>query len=177
MNEKQATAILMGNLKGAKNKPTDLVQISEACNLLITKWGISEAARFFKVSAYMLRQIAKIESLDPHTKKYVQKHKLGIEKAYQLWRVDEAKRRELLPPVRNLSTADIRNLVYIILSEPAKPVSECKEIFDEKYSRKTTIMVLQLPPDLANRLLCISREKKTKPNQYVMGLIERDCNG
>ena len=125
----------------------------------------------------MLRQIAKIESLDPRTKKYVQKHKLGIEKVHQLWRVDEAKRRELLPLTRSLSTADVRNLVYIILSEPTKLVSECKEIFDEKYSRKTTMMVLRLPPDLANRLLHISREKETKPNQYVMSLIERDCNG
>ena len=81
MNEKQATAILMGNLKGSKNKPTNLVEISNACNLLVKNWGIKEVSRFFGVSQYMLRQIEKINHLDTDTKKFIQKHHMGIEKS------------------------------------------------------------------------------------------------
>lgn len=175
MNEKQATAILMGNLKGVKNKPTSLVKISDACNLLIKKWGIKEVSRFFGISQYMLRQIEKISQLDADSKKYVQKHNLGIEKSYHLWRLDESKRKEVLPFVRNLSSEDVRNLVYLIRHEPNKSVKECMKIFEEKYSKETTIMVLALPTDLSKRLQKISQKKKMKSVQYVRKLIEVAC--
>ena len=175
MNEKQATAILMGNLKGVKNKPTSLTKVSDACNLLIKKWGVKEVSRFFDVFQYMLRQIEKISQLDTDTKKYVQKNKLGIEKSYHLWRLDESKRKEVLPLIRNLSSYDVRNLVYIIRHEPNKSVKECMKIFEEKYSNETTVMVLALSTDLSKRLQKISQEKKMKPVQYVRKLIEVAC--
>ena len=175
MNEKHAVAVLMGNLKGAKNKSADLIEISDACNLLIKKWGIMEVSRYFDVSKYMLRQIEKITLLDSATKKYIQEHRLGIEKAYQLWRVDESRRPELRHMVRNLNTADVKNLAYLIRHEPTKSIHECKKIFDEKYSRETTVMVLALPPDLANRLKQIAGEKRMKATAYVTKLIEREC--
>ncbi len=175
MNEKQATAILMGNLKGSKNKPTDLAIVSSACDFLIKKWGITETAKFFKVSEYMLRQIEKIIQLDSVTKKYVKKHKLGIEKAYQLWRIDESKRIELLPFIKNLTTKDVRNLIYIIRNDSSKSIKECKKIFDNEYSKETTILALALPPDLVNGITQISKKKKMKPVQYVMKLIEGAC--
>jgi len=84
LNERQATAILMGNLKGTKNKPADLIKLSNACQFMIKKWGIKEVSIFFGVSEYMLRQIEKINHLDSATKKFIQKNKLGIEKSYQL---------------------------------------------------------------------------------------------
>lgn len=176
MNEKQATAILMGNLGGSKNKPTDLVTISHACNFLIKRWGIKETSSFFGKSEYMLRQIEKIQQLDSVTKKYVQKHKLGIEKAYHLWRIEESKRAELLPLIKNLTTGDIRNLIYIIRHEPLKSIKECKEIFDKNYSKETTILALSLPSDLVHCLTRISKKKEMRPNQYVMKLIEGACN-
>ena len=176
MNEKQATAILMGNLGGSKNKPTDLITISNACNFLIKKWGIKETSNFFGKSEYMLRQIEKIQHLDSTTKKYVQKHKLGIEKAYHLWRIEESQRIELLPLIRNLTTDDIRNLIYIILHEPSKSIKECKEVFDKNYSKETTILALALPPNLLNCITRISKKKRMKPNQYVMKLIEGVCD-
>lgn len=165
----------MGNLKGVKNKPTNLVEISNACNLLVKNWGIKEVSRFFDVSEYMLRQIEKISHLDTDTKKFIQKHHLGIEKSYHLWRLDEAKRKEVLPFVRNLSSDDVRNLVYLMIHEPKKSVKESMKIFEEKYAKESTVMVLALPTDLANRLQTISREKKMKPTQYVKKLIEVAC--
>ena len=176
MNEKQATAILMGNLKGAKNKPTNLLQVSEACTFLLKKWGIKEVSRYFSISEYMLRQIEKIILLDSDTKKYVRQNELGIEKAYQLWRIDPSKRKELLPMIKNLSTSDIRNLIYVMKNDPTKSVKKAKELFDEKYAKKTTMMVLAIPTDLINRLNKISKKEKTSPTQYVMKLIEVACH-
>jgi len=176
LNEKQATAILMGNLKGVKNKPTNLIEISSACNLLVKNWGIKEVSRFFDVSQYMIRQIEKIDQLDSETKKFVQKHHLGIEKSYHLWRLDESKRKEILSLVRNLNSEDVRNLIYLIIHEPNKSVQECMKIFEEKYSKETIMMVLALPTDLSKKLQSISRKKKMKPVQYVKKLIEVACN-
>ncbi len=172
MNEKQAVAILMGNLKGSKNKPTNLLRFSNACDLLIKKWGIKEVARHFDTSQYMLRQIEKIKKLDPDTKKYIRMHELGIEKSYHLWRLDEKKRSEILPYIKNLSSDDVRNLVYLIRHDPSKSVKECMKIFEEKYAKKATVMVLALPTDVSNRLKRISKEKKMKPVEYVRHLIE-----
>ena len=166
----------MGNLKGAKNKPTNLLQVSEACALLIKKWGIKEVSRYFDTTEYMLRQIEKIILLDSDTKKYVRQNGLGIEKAYQLWRIDPPKRKELLPMIENLSTSDIRNLIYIIKNDPTTSVKKAKEIFDKKYAKKTTIMALAIPTDLVNRLNKISKKEKTSPTQYVMKLIEVACH-
>lgn len=176
MNEKQATAILMGNLKGVKNKPTDLIKVSQACNILITEWGIKEVSQYFNVSQYMLRQIEKIHLLDPDTKNYVRKHKLGIEKAYQLWRIDESKRKDLLPLIKNLATTDVRSLIYLIKNDPTKSVEECKKLFDKKFAREMVVMALALPTDLANRLNRTSKKKKMRPTQYVMKLIEGNCH-
>lgn len=176
MNEKQAVAIVMGNLKGSKNKPTGLIRFSDACNLLIKKWGIKEVARYFDASEYMLRQIEKIKKLDPDTKRYIQKNNLGIEKSYHLWRFDEEKRNELLPHMKDLSSIDVRNVVYLIRNNPSKSVKECMKIFEEKYAKKTTVMVLSLPTDTSNRLKAISKKKKMKPADYVKQLIEEATN-
>ena len=175
LNEKQAVSMLMSNLKNVRHKTVNLIEFSDACNLLIQKWGIKEVSRYFNVSQYMLRQIEKITRLDFATKKYVQKHGLGIEKSYQLWRIDESRRQELLPLIRNLTAADVKNLAYIIRHEPTKSTQECKKIFDEKYVRETTVLVLALPPDLASRLNQITRQKKMKVTTYVTKLIEREC--
>ena len=40
MNEKQAIAILMRNLKGSKNKPDDLILVSESVRYLKKKLGL-----------------------------------------------------------------------------------------------------------------------------------------
>lgn len=176
MNVKQATAILMGNLKGPKNKPTNLIELSLACEVLIKEWGIKEVARYFDTSQYMIRQIEKINQLDSDTKKYIKKEKLGIEKSYHLWRLNKSKRQEVLPLIKNLTSSDVRNLVYVIIHEPTKSIKECKKIFDSKYTKETTIMALSLPPDLRNRLTQISKKKNLNPVQFVKNLIEVACH-
>ena len=63
MNEEDATAIMMGNLKGAKNKPSNLLEFGEACRFWIEKKGVKKTSERFKVSQYMIRQIDKINEI------------------------------------------------------------------------------------------------------------------
>ena len=63
MKEEKAVAIMMGNLKGPKNKPSDLVEFAEACRTLKKLWGFVEMSKHFRTSQYMLRQIDKINEL------------------------------------------------------------------------------------------------------------------
>src|SRR2546422_8506572 len=98
---KTATLILLRSLKGRKNKPHNLVEVAEACRTLRDDkdWGWKEMSRFFKVSVYMLRQIDRINDLNPTAKKLVRRGKIKIEQAYQLSRLTGSRQDEAAPEV------------------------------------------------------------------------------
>lgn len=171
MNEEKAIAILMANLKGSKKKQSNLLEIARACRLLNRLWGLKEMSNFFHVSEYMLRQIDKINDLDAETRTLVKKRRLGIDASYQLWRLDEKRRKEATKTIRQSTTEEIRAFVNLLHKYPKKSVDECKKEFDKNRDQNIKLLVLPLESKVFKQLKEIADKKGVTVHDFVIKLI------
>ena len=178
MNEENAVAIMMGNLKGSKNKPSNLLEFGEACGFLIDKWGVKEMSRYFKVSGYMLRQIDKVNELkNKKLQKLVKEGKLGIEASYQLWRIKEPKRSQVADIVKDMNTDDIRRFVYFIVKNPQLTISECKKLFEQEKPEEIKLLVIPLDSKTFETLQKKADRSHLKIHDYVTKLLRKKAIG
>lgn len=169
---------MMANLKGSKNKPSNLLDFAEACRLLINKWGIKEMSKYFRTSEYMLRQIDKINDLkNPKLKKLIQDGKLGIEASYQLWRLNESKRLEVIEIIEKMTTKEIREFVYFLHKNPDMSIFECKKLFDKTQPEKIRILALPLDSQTYESLKESADKSKLKIHDYALKILERHLYG
>lgn len=173
MNEEKAAAIMMANLKGSKNKPTNLVEFAEACRFLINKWGLKEMSRYFRVSEYMLRQIDKINELGPKLKKLTSTRKLGIEASYQLSRIEEPKRSQVANIIMDMTTYDIRRFVYFIVKNPTMSITQCKRLFEKEKPEKVRLLVLPLDSNTYNHLQKLADHSKHTIHDYALKILKK----
>lgn len=176
MKEEKAVAIMMANIKGSKNKPSSLLEFAEACRTLLKheKWGIKEMAKYFDVSEYMLRQIDKINELSPNVRKIVNDRKLGIEAAYQLWRLKEPKRTEVAKIIQGMTTDEIRSFVHFVHTKPHLDISECFRLFKETQPEKIRILALPLDEETFDKLKQSANKSKLKIHDYALKLLKRN---
>jgi hypothetical protein len=174
MNEEDAVAIMMGNLKGRKNKPSNLLVFAEACRFLIDKWGIKEMSKFFRVSEYMLRQIDKINEIkNPKLRKLIKDGTLGIEASYHLWRIKEPKRSQVANIIKDMNSNDIRRFVYFVVKNPTLALSECKKLFEKEKPEETKLLILPLDSGTYEVLQKEANRSNLKIHDYVLKILRR----
>ena len=177
MNEEKAVAIMMANLKGSKNKPSNLLEFAEACRFLISKWGIKEMSRHFRVSGYMLRQIDKINELkSQNLQKLVKEGELGIEASYQLSRIKEPKRTQVANIIKDMNTDDIRRFVYVIVKNPKLSISACKKLFEKEKPEEIKLFVLPLDTKIYDILEKEANRSHQKIHNYVLKILRKHTN-
>lgn len=176
MNEEKAVALMLMNLKKAKS--SNLLDFAKACRFLKIKWGFKEMSNFFKTSQYMLRQIDKINELDPELQSLVKKGILKIESSYQLWRQPEEKRKEISKIIQNMSSSEIREFINF-LNETPKDVSvkDCKKIFDKTKNQKVNLVIIPFPNDLFRLLKKHSQKSGKTIHDFIYQIIEENLNG
>jgi len=178
MNEEEAVAIMMGNLKGSKNKPSNLLEFAEACGFLKNSWGIKKMSKHFRVSEYMLRQIDKINELKKKKlRKLVKEGKLGIDSSYQLWRIKEPKRSQVADTVKDMNSDDVRRFVYFIVKNPQLSISECKKLVEKEKPEEIKLLVLPLDSKTFDTLQKKANRSHLKIHDYVGKLLEKNVNG
>jgi len=172
LNEQKAVAIMMGNLKGPKNKPSNLLEFAEACKFLKNKWGFSEMSRYFKTSQYMLRQIDKINELNPKLRNMIKNEKLGIEASYQLWRIKEPMRTKVADIIQDMTTEQIRTFVYMIKKNPTASLENIKKMF-QKEEGKIRMLVLPLDEETFDKLSKSASKSKESIHNYALQLLQK----
>lgn len=177
MKEEKAVAIMMGNLKGSKNKITNLTEFAKACRKLKNDWGFPEMSRHFRVSQYMLRQIDKINELSPKLQKFVEDENLGIEAAYQLWRIDEPKRTQVAEVIKGMNTDDIRSFIYILKKNDKLSVSDAKKLFEKSQPEKIKLLVLPLDTQTYDALEKSASKSKLTIHNYALKTLQRNLFG
>ena len=175
MNEENATAIMMGNLKGSKNKPSNLLEFGEACRFWTKKKGVKWTSNRFKSSQYMIRQIDKINDINnPKLRKMIKEGKLGIEASYQLWRIKEPKRSQVAKIVKDMTTDEIRRFVYFIVKNPSLSIDECKKMLEHENPKELTLLVLPLDSNTYKNLEKEAKRHKLKIHDYVLKLLVKE---
>ena len=179
MKEETAVAIMMGNLKGSKNKPSNLLEFAEACKTLKTKWGIKEMSRYFHVSGYMLRQIDKINDIidNPKIKKLIKNRELGIDASYQLSRIKEPKRTQVANVIKDMRSDDIRRFVYFIVKNPTLSITECKKLLEKEKPEKIKLLVIPLDSKTYNSVEKKAKRSHLKIHDYVLKILGEKVNG
>ena len=177
LNEEKAIAILLANLKGPKTKPSKISELATACRTLknSTDWGFEKMSEFFKVSRAMLREIDKINELEPEYKKLADERKIGIEAAYQLTRIDKSKRHEVAKLFQSMNTVEIRNLVFYMINSPTMSVTEAKRRSDNLNAPIVNILALPISNALRVKMEENARRKKQSLHEYAVGILEKYC--
>ena len=181
MNEEEAVAIMMASLKGAKNKPVNLLKFAQACRFLSLheKWGFKEMAKYFSASEYMLRQIDKINDVAKESNKIKQLIKngdLGIEACYQLSRIDEPKRSQTAKMLKDMNTDEIRRFVYFIVHNPKLSLEECKKLFEKEKPERVELLVIPLDGQTFDNLKKSANRSKLKVHDYALKVLKEKVN-
>jgi|APSaa5957512535_1039671.scaffolds.fasta_scaffold21451_2 hypothetical protein len=174
MNEDKAIAILMANLKGAKKKPSNLLEFSEACGVLREKWGFKKMSEFFHVSQYMLRQIDKINELDKNLKNLVKNGDLGIEGSYHLWRLSPNNRTKAAKILSELNSEEIRVFMNIARKNKEKSIEIWKKEFEQIRNEKIQMIILPVEPELYKKLEKNAKKTKSTVHDYALKIIKKN---
>ena len=174
MNVEKAIAIMLANLKGPKNKPSKISEFAAACRLLKHSdgWGFAKMTEFFNVSGTMLREIDRLNELRPEFKKLADERKLGIGAAYQLTRIDESKQHEAARLFQDMTTAEIRNMVFYLTNNRNISVAEAKEMADRLKTPVVNILALPISDELKTRLESSAKVHKQTIHEYAVKLLE-----
>ena len=178
LNEEKAIAVLLANLKGPKNKPSKVSELAVACRLLkhSSDWGFVRMSDFFQVSRTMLREIDKINELEPEFKRLADEKKIGIGAAYQLTRIDKSKRHEVAQLFQSMNTTEIRNLVFYLINDPALSVSEAKRMSDELKTPVLNILALPISDELKTKIERVAKGNGQSIHEYVVRVLEEHCS-
>ncbi len=171
MKEEDAVAICMGCFKGPKIKPESLFRFAVACRTLLEKWGIKEMSRYFGVTAYQIRQIDKINDLDPALKELAKESHSGIEMFYHMWRLDEPKRSQVAKIAKDMKSDDIRTLMHLIRKNPSLSVAECKALLDKTRPEQISLLVLPLDKNTYDGLKQSAEKSKMKVHDYAIKIL------
>lgn len=182
MKEEKAVAVLMANLKGSKNKPSNLLTFAEATSTLLNnknRWGLKEMSNYFGISQYMLRQIDKINKLDTKLQKLIIKYDLGIEAAYHLWRIQESEKRGLNDAIKvakilkDMTSDEVRTLMHFFIKNENLSIEQCKDLADKVNPEKITILALPLDKKTYDKLQKDSKRLNLKIHEYILKKISR----
>lgn len=176
LSEEKATAILLANLKGAKKKSSNLIEVARACRLLIQKWGIGRMSDFFRVSQYQIRQIDKINDLNPDIQRLISNGKLGIDASYQIWRLDEKHRSEVAKQAANLSAHEIRQLVYLLLRNPTMSTKEAKNLSEKALRKRINLLLIPLTSETYRGLKKIAKDSDQNIHDLALKVLEDYIN-
>jgi len=171
MNEKKAIAIMIANLKRYKNKPSNLLDFAEACGFLKKKWGLDKMASFFSASKYMLRQIDKINYLNPDVRKLVGAGKIRIEQANQLSRIDKKRQSEAAKEIIGLTAHETRTFVSLLLKSDLS-VKECKKRFAKDFLKKVNLLVLPMPDNTFRNLKKHATKSRINMHDLALQILE-----
>lgn len=171
MREEAAVAVCMACFKQSKNKPENLLRFSVACRTLLKRWGIKEMSRYFGVSEYQIRQIDKINDLDPELKKLAKESHSGIEMFYHMWRLKEPKRSQVAGVARNMGSEDVRTLMHFIRKNPSLSVAECKDLLDKTKPEQVNLLVLPLDNNAYEGLAHSAQKSGMKVHDYAIKIL------
>lgn len=172
MNYKEATKILMRNLKGSKNKQVSTLELAEAMQEIRNKMPTKEMEKFFDISHTMISRINKINGLEDDTKKIIQKANLGIEKSYLLTKLSGNRQIEAAKEIVSLNAHNSRQLINLLIKKPKDTVKQLRNYFEKNYMKKFSLLIIPMSDDLYSLLLKKATKAKKTPHDLAFQVLE-----
>ena len=172
MSEEKATAILLANLKTGRNKPSNLLEIAQACRTVIQSWGMKKTHEFFKVSEYQLRQIDRINDLREDVQKLVEDGRLGIDVAYQLSRLDGMLQSKAATVALDMKEEEWRPFVQLLVNDETMTIEKARRTVDESKKKRLNLLILPLTEDTFTKLRRIAKAEDENVHDLVLQVLE-----
>ena len=150
IDKTKSFAIALANIKGSKIKPSNLIDLAIACRILINQFGIKKLASALNVSEYQLRQIDKINELEPRIKSMIKQKKIGIESAYNIWRLPSEIRYATALETTDMKAHEVREFVKMLKNNPKLLPKNAKKQIYNSMRNKVYLITLQIPVELIN---------------------------
>jgi hypothetical protein len=176
MTEERAVAVLMANLKGSKKKSSSWIEIAQACRLLKEQWGFPKMASFFGVTVFMLRQIDKINELDADLQKTIVEKNLGVDAAYQLWRISEGKKKQFAKQAEDLTAHEVRRLADFVMNKPDISMKQAREMVEKNRKQKVNVLMIPLTEDTFERLQKLASQAHKNIHDFSLNVLEDYIN-
>lgn len=175
MQEEKAVAILMANLKNSGAKPSKISDVALACRTLNVHpdWGTAKMSKYFDVAKTVLLELNRINDLEPEILAMADARKIGVSSAYQLTRVDTARRMEAAKMCQDMNRKEVRDLVFYLTKHPDMTVTEAKKRADGLKPKTVNILALPINDSLKKRLEKNASQNKQSLHDYVGFVLEK----
>jgi len=146
-NEEKILASLYMNLKGAKKKPNDWVEISNNLKKLSEYYGSTQkAAEKLGVSNELVKSILRIVKLPSEVKDLIREGKILYDAAQRLQRIpDQGRQVEVAKAIVGLTSHQARDLIQYAKKYPRVGISEYRKRISSSEARTERINVIVLP--------------------------------
>jgi len=152
MNEDEAKAILIANLKGSKKKRSSLITIAKATRLLLQNYpSTKKLAIDFDVSRPIIESFDKINDQPEEIKELIAEGRILLDQSTKLSTISNNKKRiEVARTVSGLTAFETRYVIDYCKKHPELSAKECKKKVMDSRTITKQIHVLVIPLEEKN---------------------------
>lgn len=176
IDDKEATQILMSNLKGSKTKSVGVLKLAESAYVVSKKMTQNDMRDLFDVSNTMLGRIKKIYELDKTAKEIIERKKFGIEQSYLLCSFKPKDQKQIAELLSDLNIHESRRFIQLLKKNPNTDPVKIRKQFEEMIQNKFSLLVVPMRESLYSKLSGIAKNEKTDPHALASTILEAYVN-
>jgi hypothetical protein len=176
-NEEKLLARLYLNLKGAKKKQDNWVDIAEDCKQLRDYYGSAKkVADKVGVSYELIRALLKLPPLPEEVKTLIKDEKILFDVAQRIARIrDKEKQVEVAQAVAGLRAHDARDVLQYAKKYPKEPLDDFRKRVTEGKDKieKVHLAMLPLKEEIYSLLKTESQKKKISVEKLILLIVDQ----
>lgn len=171
--ENRALATVYSNLRGAKKKREDWIEIAQAVKWAVGRYGsVSAAAEKLGYSYELVRTITALLTLPASVQVEIRKGRILYDAGQRLARVEGATRqRQIASVIAGMTSHEAREIIQLSKRFPDKDPREFrKQVENSKgKTRQVHVVILPLSAELFQKLTSLAREKDLSIEKLILG--------
>jgi hypothetical protein len=176
MDEEKILARLYVNLKGAKKKQDNWIDIAEDCKRLNDYYGSAKkVAEKIGVSYELIRALLKIPTLPEEVKGLIKEDKILFDVGQRIARIKGRERQvEVAKLIAELPSHDARDIVQYAKKYPDEPLDGFrKRVLEGKDKvEKVHLAIIPLRADIYSLLKIESEKRNVSPEKFILSILD-----
>ncbi|MEM2188910.1 MAG: hypothetical protein QXG35_06220 [Nitrososphaerota archaeon] len=165
--------------KGApkRKRPLSPIQVAKYLNEWLQESSATEVSRKLGLKGTeMLREFLSLLQLPSDVQKFFENWEIGIDKGYRISMLDKAEdQREVINAIirHNLSSSDVRSIVFLKKMNPEIPIEECiRKVLESRKKVRYHIVLTGIDEDTLQILQIKSEQLHCSAKELVKKLME-----
>jgi hypothetical protein len=176
IDEEKILARLFLNLRGAKKKQGNWIDIAQDCKQLRDYYGSAKkVADKLGVSYELIRALLKLPMLPEEVKDLIKDDKILFDVAQRIARINGKERQvEVARAVAGLPAHDARDLIQYAKKYPKEPLNDFKKRVTEGKDKveKVHLAIIPLKAEIYSLLKTEGQRKKVSPEKLILLILD-----